>query len=130
MNKFICYSGNNSKAVRQALVKRGNWEEVKKDSPLRALTHPIFFAVTFLLKNSSFRPCLHYFALFFFFLFFKIPESQEESRSLLAANFIWSGNNFSIRVNQTLSFSTHCSMNKVSILFYPFPSRNGQSWMT
>jgi len=28
MNKFVCYTGNNAYLIREALIKRGNWEEV------------------------------------------------------------------------------------------------------
>lgn len=28
MNKFIVYSGNNPDVIRDALLKRGNWEQV------------------------------------------------------------------------------------------------------
>jgi len=28
MKKFMCYKGNHSDIIRQALLKRGNWDEV------------------------------------------------------------------------------------------------------
>lgn len=28
MNKFLVYPDNNPKVIREALLKRGNWEEV------------------------------------------------------------------------------------------------------
>ena len=30
MHKFVCFPGNNSELIREALLKRGNWEEVNK----------------------------------------------------------------------------------------------------
>lgn len=29
MHKFVVYSGNNPQSIREALLRRGNWEEVK-----------------------------------------------------------------------------------------------------
>ena len=29
MNKFVVYSGNGPQLIKNALMKRGNWEEVK-----------------------------------------------------------------------------------------------------
>ena len=38
MNKFVVYSGNNPQVIREALLKRGNWEEVSNFQLIRELT--------------------------------------------------------------------------------------------
>lgn len=34
MNKFVVYSGNNPEVIRDALLKRGNWEQANISSLL------------------------------------------------------------------------------------------------